>query len=73
MELNKYELEMILQAVRNGRNHVARDFEEAIKSIDKKLKDGECLMYGVAETLEVLQRYTNLILKLEDELMERNK
>ena len=71
MELNRYELEIILQAIRNERSKVEQEYIQGMNAELEKIKynrKGELTIYGVAETLTTLQRFNNLVIKLEDEL-----
>lgn len=74
MELSNYELEIILQAVRNERSQAERNYIQAMKTEMDTFKNGndERLLYGVADRLTVLQRFNNLMIKLEDELQKRH-
>ena len=77
MNLNDFELQIVLQSVRTERVKAEKDFEEAIKNVtsvkrfENDEKNSMCVVCGVAETLEVLQRFNNLIIKLENEAKKR--
>ena len=73
MELSNFELEVILQSVRSERKRAEKDFTEAIKINQTRHRETEFIVYGVAETLEVLQKINNLITKVESELERRRR
>lgn len=72
-ELSNFELEAIMQSVRSERKRVEKDFTEAIKISQEKHRETEYVVYGVAETLELLQKFNNLIIKIENELERRRR
>lgn len=73
MELNNFELEIILGSLRRERERAEKDYIEALKKeINKNPynhEDKVCV--GVAESFLFLQRFNNLIIKCEDELRKR--
>lgn len=75
MELSNYELELILQAVRTEREKVEKEYVQAMQTALEKNKYNrdDHPLYGVGDTLTVLQRFNNLMIKLEDERANRNK
>ena len=73
MELSNFELEVILQSVRSERKRAEKDFTQAIKISQTRHRETEFIAYGVAETLEVLQKINNLITKVESELERRRR
>lgn len=74
MELNIWELEVISQAVRNEREKAEKEYMQAINTgLDKlKYNRNEQVIYGVSDSLTTLQRFNNLMIKLEDELRKRH-
>lgn len=75
MELSSYELEIILQAVRTEREKAEKEYIQAINAgLDNlKYNRNERILGGISDSLTVLQRFNNLIIKLEDELRNRIK
>lgn len=71
MTFNRFELEILLNAVRKEREHVEQDYINSIKiELDKyKLNNNtECLSLGVGETSKNLQAVNGIIIKLEGEI-----
>lgn len=71
MVFNKFELEILLNAVRNEREIVEKDYIISIKTELEKNKyddNSRCLSFGVGETSKNLQVINGLLIKLEDEI-----
>lgn len=71
MVFNKFELEILLNAVRNEREIVEKDYITSIKTELEKNKyddNSRCLSFGVGETSKNLQVINGLLIKLEDEI-----
>ena len=71
MTFNRFELEILLNAVRKEREYVEQDYINSIKTELDKYKfnnNTECLSLGVGETSKNLQVFNGIIIKLEGEL-----
>lgn len=70
MVFNKFELEILLNAVRKEREIVEKDYIRSIKTELEKNKDNkdECLCFGVGETSKDLQAVNGILIKLEGEI-----
>ena len=71
MTFNRFELEILLNAVRKEREQVEQDSINSIKTELDKYKfnnNTECLSIGVGETSKILQLFNGIIIKLEGEL-----
>lgn len=71
MTFNRFELEILLNAVRKEREHVEQDYINSIKTELDKYKlnnDTKCLSLGVGETSKNLQAVNGIIIKLEGEI-----
>ncbi len=71
MILTKFELEILLNAVRKEREIVEKDYIMSIKAElekDKYNRDDKCLRFGIGETSKNLQTVNGLLIKLEEEL-----
>jgi len=74
MQLNSVELEMILAGLRKERERATQDYVESLKqTINKNPYNTDKVCIGVAESLQFLQRFNNLIIKCEDELRKEIK
>ena len=71
MTFNRFELEILLNAVRKEREQVEQDYINSIKTELEKNKfnnNTECLSFGVGETSKNLQAVNGIIIKLEGEI-----
>lgn len=70
MVFNRFELEILLNAVRKEREIVEKDYIISIKTELEKNKDNkdECVRFGVGETSKNLQVINGLLIKLEEEI-----
>ena len=71
MTFNRFELEILLNAVRKEREYVEQDYINSIKTELDKCKfnnDTKCINLGVGETSKNLQVFNGIIIKLEGEL-----
>ena len=72
MTFNRFELEILLNAVRKEREQVEQDYINSIKTELDKYKfnnnNTECLSIGVGETSKNLQAVNGIIIKLEGEI-----
>ena len=70
MVFNKFELEILLNAVRKEREIVEKDYTMAIKAELEKNKDNkdECVCFGIGEASKNLQVVNGIIIKLEGEI-----
>ena len=70
MVFNRFELEILLNAVRKERETVEKDYITSIKTELEKNKDykDKCLCIGVGETSKNLQVINGLLIKLECEI-----
>lgn len=71
MVFNKFELEILLNAVRKEREIAEKDYIMSIKTELEKNKynnNGEHLRFGVGETSKNLQVINGLLIKLEGEI-----
>ena len=74
MYFNSLELEMILAGLRKERERATQDYVESLKqTINKTHYDTDKVCIGVADSLQYLQRFNNLIIKCEDELRKEIK
>lgn len=74
MVFSKFELEILLSAVRNEREHVEKDYIMSIKTELEKNKyndNTKSLSFGVGETSKDLQVINGLLIKLEEELAKQ--
>lgn len=73
MELSNWDLEIILQSVRNEREKAEKEYIKAIETgLDRlKYNNKDQVFYSVSSSLTMLQRFNNLVIKLEDELNNR--
>lgn len=67
MEFNLFELDIIIAGVREGRNSSEKRFVESLKKDISKSPYSDNKKNDFAEDLFVLQRYNNLLIKLEEE------
>ena len=70
MVFNKFELEILLNAVRREREIVEKDYITSIKTeLEKNKYDNntKCLGFGVGETSKNLQVVNGILIKLEGE------
>ena len=71
MTFNRFEVEILLNAVREERKQVEQDYINSIKKEldkDKFNNNTECLSIGVGETSKILQVFNGIIIKLEGEI-----
>lgn len=71
MVFNKFELEILLNAVRREREIVEKDYITSIKTeLEKNKYDNntKCLSFGVGETSKNLQVVNGILIKLEGEI-----
>ena len=71
MTFNRFELEILLNAVRKEREQVEQDYINSIKTELDKYKfnnNTEYLSIGVGETSKNLQAVNGIIIKLEGEI-----
>lgn len=71
MVFNRFELEILLNAVIKEREIVEKDYITSIKTeLEKNKYDNntECLSFGVGETSKNLQAINGLLIKLEGEI-----
>lgn len=70
MVFSKFELEILLSAVRKEREHVEKDYIMSIKSeLEKnKYNNNEQVLFGVGEISKNLQVINGLLIKLEEEI-----
>lgn len=71
MVFNKFELEILLNAVRKEREIVEKDYITSIKTeLEKNKYDNntKCLSFGVGETSKNLQVVNGILIKLEGEI-----
>ena len=71
MVFNRFELEILLNAVRKERETVEKDYITSIKTeLEKNKYDNntECLSFGVGETSKNLQVVNGILIKLEGEI-----
>ena len=71
MVFNRFELEIVLNAVRKEREIVEKDYITSIKTTLEKNKynnDTKCLSFGVGETSKNLQVINGILIKLEGEI-----
>ena len=71
MVFNKFELEILLNAVRKEREIVEQDYITSIKTeLEKNKYDNntKCLSFGVGETSKNLQVVNGILIKLEGEI-----
>lgn len=71
MVFNKFELEILLNAVRKEREIIEKDYIMSIKTELEKNKynnNDEHLKFGVGETSKNLQVINGLLIKLESEI-----
>ena len=71
MTFNRFELEILLNAVRKEREQVEQDYINSIKTELDKYKfnnNTECFSIGVGETSKNLQAVNGIIIKLEGEI-----
>ena len=71
MVFNKFELEILLNAVRKEREMVEKDYITSIKTeLEKNKYDNntKCLSFGVGETSKNLQVVNGILIKLEGEI-----
>ena len=72
MTFNRFELEILLNAVRKEREHVEQDYINSIKTELDKYKfnnnNTEYLSIRVGETSKNLQAVNGIIIKLEGEI-----
>ena len=74
MVFNKFELEILLNAVRKERELTEKDYIMSIKTQLEKNKDNnnyECVRFGVGETSKNLQVINGLLIKLEEEIEKK--
>lgn len=72
MELNRYELETILQALRNEGMVVGKQYILSLKEeLNKTNYNKDDIGIYTSNTALMLQRFNNLIIKIEDELGRR--
>lgn len=74
MVFNRFELEILLYAVRKEREIAEKDYIMSIKTELEKNKDnkGECVCFGVGETSKNLQVINGILIKLEGEIGKHN-
>ena len=71
MVFNRFELEILLNAVRKERETVEKDYIISIKTELEKNKfdnNTKCLSFGVGETSKNLQVINGILIKLEGEI-----
>ena len=69
MVFNKFELEILLSAVRKEREIVEKDYITSIKTELEKNDDKDgCVCFGVGETSKNLQVVNGILIKLEGEI-----
>ena len=71
MVFNRFELEILLNAVRKEREIAENDYITSIKTElekDKYNNNTKCLSFGVGETSKNLQALNGLLIKLEGEI-----
>lgn len=71
MVFNKFELEILLNAVRREREIAEQDYIVSIKTeLEKNEYDSnsKCLSFGVGETSKNLQAINGILIKLEGEI-----
>lgn len=71
MVFNRFELEILLNAVRKERETVEKDYITSIKTELEKNKfdnNSKCLSFGVGETSKNLQVVNGILIKLEGEI-----
>lgn len=69
MVFNKFELEILLNAVRKEREIVEKDYITSIKTeLEKNDDKDECVHFGVGETSKNLQVVNGILIKLEGEI-----
>lgn len=70
MVFNRFELEILLNAVRREREIVEKDYITSIKTEleTNKGDNTKCLSFGVGETSKNLQVVNGILIKLEGEI-----
>lgn len=71
MEFTIPELALMLSAIKEKRVKPELDFIKAMEISHERHDKDEFLIVGVAETFEILQKFNNLIIKLEEELRRK--